>query len=160
MSSEPFQMGPCQQEAPRSGWKRQMDSSHPNTRLPGSQLSRGSRASTGENLCASAEYRMRKSMKNGQCLYPRGMEGESRFLFILPTWLPQNGHQPFTERGDFYRSARNAITKSLSLLSSQWDETDLSPIHNRYIFSQRIANGQLHTELLSFSGWVPGTCWK
>lgn len=52
-SSEPFQMGLCQPEAPHAVWEQQMGWAHPSTRLP--WLSRRRQASTGENLCASAE---------------------------------------------------------------------------------------------------------
>lgn len=113
MSSEPFQMGSCQQKAPHSGWKWWLDWSYQNIQLPRSQLSCGSRASTGENLCVSAEYRMRRSTENEKqsgVFSHVGWKERAYLLFILPAQLPQNGHQSFIEKRDFYKPLGNAIT--------------------------------------------------
>lgn len=154
--SEPSQMGLCQPEAPHLVWEQQMGWAHLSTRLPGSRLSHRHQASTGENLCASAEHSGTRNMKDGSQsnAFHGGWKQRATSYCLL-----RNGHQFFTEQWGFYKSVGNAITNSLSLPSSQWDETDLPPIPNRCVMypSQRIANGQLYTELLLFLGWVLGT---
>lgn len=81
-------------------------------------------------LCRIQDEKKHEEWVTERCLYPWG--DVSYLCCPLGSHRMVTSHS-FTKWGDFYKLAGNAITKSQSLLSIQWDETDLPPIHNRYV---------------------------